>query len=260
MKNRTLVGIIGTGLVGSDLLAKVQRSAYLDCSIFTGIREDSPGIAKAKKMGIKTSTKSIGAIVKNFQSQSFYHHYCQIVFDCTSAKAHIKHAPILKSMGKFVIDLTPSRVGKMCVPSINLEECLKEDNVNMATCGGQAMTPIAKKIMEYYPEIEYMEIVSAIASSSAGIGTRENIDEYTQTTSDVLEELAGVPKAKAIIILNPAVPSIDMRNTLLYKIDGELQSRTRIIKTTDGLPGNLNIINKAALKVAEEYARRKDAI
>ena len=119
MKNRTLVAILGTGLVGFNLLTKVQKSPYLECSIFTGIREDSPGIAKAKKMGVKTSTKSIGAIVKNFQSQSFYHHYCQIVFDCTSAKAHIKHAPILKSMDKFVIDLTPSRVGKICVLSLS---------------------------------------------------------------------------------------------------------------------------------------------
>jgi len=225
---------------------KVHKSPLLECSIFTGIREDSPGIAKAKKMGIKTSTDSIKAIDGN----------CKIVFDCSSAMAHIKHAPILKSMGKFTIDLTPSRVGKMCVPSINLAECLKEPNVNMATCGGQVMTPVAKKIMEAHPEIKYMEIVSAIASESAGIATRENIDEYTQTTSDVLEELAGVPKAKAIIILNPA--DIEMRNTLLYEVDGKLQSTTRIIKDTDGLPGNLNIINRSAMKVAEEYAKNKN--
>lgn len=37
------VGIIGTGNIGSDLLAKVQRSRILECGIFAGHNPDSDG-------------------------------------------------------------------------------------------------------------------------------------------------------------------------------------------------------------------------
>lgn len=253
--NKIKVGILGTGKVGSDLLDKVIKSKLLDCVIFAGKRKDSPGIARAKKLGVKTSVHSIKGIIKNFQ---FQNNDCQIVFDATTAKAHIKHAPVLESMGKFTIDLTPSRVGKMCVPEVNLEECLKLKNVNMVSCGAQAMTFTAKQIMISFPKIKYMELVSTISSQSAGLGTRNNIDEYTQATAQALEELAGVPKAKAIFILNPAVPPIEMRNTLLYEIDGEVQRVTKIVNSKGKLPGNLNIITTAAITVAEAYEKNKN--
>jgi len=278
------IGILGSGNIGTDLLVKIQRSETLKCSIFSGIRDDSPGIAKAKKMGIKTSTKSIGAIEN-----------CDIVFDATSAKAHLTHAPILKKLGMFAIDMTPSRYGKMCIPILNLEECLKETNVNMVTCGGQATTPIVKAIMTVHPETKYIEVVASIASKSAGIGTSNNIDEYTQTTGDVLEELGTAPKAKAIIILNPAEPPITMHNTIYAKIEkpnitqlikevkqtvkeiqkyvpgyklvipptyekqeGRVTTMIQVTGLGDYLPkyaGNLDVINCAAVAVAEEYAR-----
>lgn len=250
------VAILGTGLVGSDLLNKVTKSPHLECVMFSGIRENSPGIKRAKKLEIKTSTDSVKAVLET---------NAKIVFDVTTAKSHINHAPLLKD--RFVIDLTPSKVGKMCVPSINLDEImiesinpttfekemvLKENNVNLVTCGIQAMGLIAKQAMEKHPEIKYMELVSTIASKSAGMGTRNNIDEFTQTTAEALVELCGVPKAKAIIIINPA--DIHMRNTLIYEVNGKRKSTTRIVKDKGRLAGNLDIINKAAIETAEAYA------
>lgn len=282
------VGIIGTGNIGSDLLVKILRSPVLECGIFTGHNPDSEGIKRAKKLGVKTSFESIKAIEKNPDC-------CDIVFDATSAEAHLFHAPILKKLKKFVIDMTPSRIGKMCVPIINLEKSLKEDNINMVSCGGQATTPIAKVIMKINPDTEYIEIVSSISSKSAGIGTRNNIDEYTQTTSEALMHFSGVKKAKAIINLNPADPPILMHNTIYAKIKNpkidlltkeikkmvkkiqkyvpgyklilepiyeneRLTTMIEVIGLGDYLPvyaGNLDIINCAAIAVAEEYARRK---
>ena len=237
------VAILGTGLVAGDLLDKIMRSPYLKCVMFAGQREDSPGIARARKLGIPTSTKSVLAIPQE----------AKIVFDCTTAKAHLANGGFFNHMDKFIIDLTPSRVGKMCIPEINLKECLKEPEVNLVTCGAQAMCPVAKKIMDKHPEIEYMELVSTIASSSAGIGTRNNIDEFTQTTAEALEEICGVPKAKAIIIINPA--EIEMRNTLTYMLNGKRESITKMVKTEGGLPGNLELINRAAIRTAEAYVR-----
>ena len=237
------VAILGTGKVGSDLLDKVIKSKTLECVMFAGQRKDSPGIKRANKLGVPTSTKSIQAILKSD---------AEIVFDATTAKAHIQNAPLLKD--RFVIDLTPSRVGKMCVPSINLDECLKENNVNLVTCGAQAMCQIAKDIVEQ-TNTNYIEMVSTISSDSAGLGTRNNIDEFTQTTAEALEELSGVAKAKAIIILNPT--DIEMRNTLTWQENGERKSLTRTIETEGNLPGNLEIINRSAITVAEAYENNR---
>lgn len=282
------VGIVGTGNIGTDLLLKIQRSKYLECAMFAGIRADSLGILRAQQLGIPTSTDSIRVFEKN-------RGVVDIVFDATSAAAHRKHAPILKKLGIFAIDLTPSRIGKMCVPLINADECLTVGNVNMITCGGQATIPIISEILKIHPECEYVEIVSSISSKSAGIGTRENIDEYTQTTAESIRSFSGMPEAKAIIILNPAEPPILMNNTIYALVKqpnlklikerlnrmvkkikkfvpgyelvlGPVYEHGRVIVMMrvegqgDFLPkyaGNLDIINAAAIEIAEQYARKK---
>ncbi len=288
MMKKVKTAIIGTGNIGTDLLIKLQRSKILECCMFAGISSKSDGINRAEIMGVPTSHNSIKAIEDNPGC-------CDIVFDATSATAHVFHAPILKKLGKYTIDLTPSQVGKMCVPVLNLNECLNESNVNLITCGGQAMSPIARVIMKVHPETEYIEVISSISSKSAGAGTRANIDEYTQATKDAIILFSGVPKAKAIIILNPANPPVIMHNTLYaiikkpkieelkseimamakkiqeyvpnYKIslesvfeNGRVTTMVEVLGSGDFLPkfaGNLDIITCAAINVAEEYAKNK---
>ncbi|OGS45215.1 MAG: acetaldehyde dehydrogenase (acetylating) [Elusimicrobia bacterium RIFOXYD2_FULL_34_15] len=282
------VGIIGTGNIGTDLLVKIQRSEILECGIFAGRSKDSNGIRKAEQMGVKTSSESIKYIQDNPDC-------CEIVFDATSAKIHLYNAPILKSLKKYAIDLTPSQVGKMCVPAINMAECLNSDNINLITCGGQATIPIAYAIMKVHPEIEYIEIAASISSKSAGPGTRANIDEFTQTTRDAITEFTGVKSAKAIIVLNPAEPPVLMHNTIYAKIENpnieklhieitamakkiqkyvpgfkitlgpvaennRVTTMVEVVGLGDFLPkysGNLDIITCAAVNMAEEYAKKK---
>lgn len=282
------VGIIGTGNIGTDLLMKIQRSEILECGIFIGHNPESEGIKRAKSLGIRTSCDSIKFIQDNPEC-------CDIVFDATSAKVHLQNAPILKKLKKYAIDLTPSQVGKMCIPAINMEECFKCDNVNLITCGGQAAIPIVFAIMKVHPEIEYVEVVASIASKSAGFGTRANIDEFTQTTRDAISLFTGVKKAKAIIVLNPAEPPIIMHNTIYAKIErskldkvsqeiarmvkkiqkyvpgykitlgpvaenGRLTTMVEVVGVGDFLPrysGNLDIITCAAVAIAEEYVKKK---
>lgn len=279
--------ILGTGNVGTDLLMKIQRSPLIECSLFSGVDSKSEGINRAEMMGIPTSCNSIKAIEDNPDC-------CEIVFDATNASCHFTHAPILKKLGKYTVDLTPSRVGIMCVPLLNLDEGINGSNVNLITCGGQAMSPIACEILKIHPNTEYIEVISSISSKSAGAGTRANIDEYTQATKDAILKFSGVPKAKAIIILNPANPPIVMHNTLYaiikkpdietlnrnlrimaekirkyvpnYKItvgpvfeNGRVTTIIEVLGSGDFLPkfaGNLDIITCAAINVAEEKAKR----
>lgn len=285
---RVKVAIIGTGNIGSDLLHKVERSPFLRCGLFTGRNQDSEGIRRAKQMDVTVSYDSIHAIEKNPEC-------CEIVFDTTNAESHMIHAPILKKLKKFTIDLTPSRMGVLCVPSINSAEALMSDNVNLITCGGQSLIPIAKAICDVHPDTTYIEAVGSIASRSAGPGTRANIEEYLQTTARALESFSGVLRAKAILILNPAEPPVLMRNTLYAKIPnpnieeltakinetvsaikayvpgyrlaagpiiekGSVMVMVEVVGQGDYLPtyaGNLDIITCAAVRVAEEYVKNK---
>lgn len=280
------VGIIGTGNIGSDLLMKVMKSDVLECGIFAGRNLESKGMIHARKFGVPLTDESIKYIEDNPDC-------CDIVFDATTADVHKVHAPILKRMGKFTIDMTPAHVGDFCIPAINGEERLHDANVNMITCGGQATVPIAYAIKSVSPKIKYFEIVATIASKSAGIGTRNNIDEFTQTTKEAITEFTGIKNAKAIIVLNPAEPPITMHNTLYTVIDnpdmekicesvrnmekliksyvpgykiltGPIYENGRITTTItvngsgDYLPryaGNLDIINCAAVALAEMHVR-----
>jgi acetaldehyde dehydrogenase len=137
----------------------------------------------------------------------------QVVFDATSAKAHVRNAEALRAHGKKIIDLTPAALGPYIVPGVNLDEHADAPNLNMVSCGGQATIPIVAAVNRI-SKVHYAEIVSSIASKSAGPGTRANIDEFTQTTARAIETVGGATRGKAIIILNPAEPPLIMRNTV----------------------------------------------
>jgi acetaldehyde dehydrogenase len=111
-------------------------------------------------------------------------------------------------------------VGPYLCPPVNLDFNLDAMNVNMITCGGQATTPIVAAGASVV-DVPYAEIVASISSKSAGPGTRANIDEFTETTSEALEVVGGARSGKAIIILNPVEPPLMMRNTVFCAIPQE---------------------------------------
>jgi len=278
------VAVIGPGNIGSDLMYKILRSKYLQMEMMAGIVE-SEGIKRARSLGVRTTTEGIKPVLEDES--------IKIVFDATGAKHHLQHAPLLKEAGKIAIDLTPAAVGPYVVPPVNLKNLYEAPNLNMVTCGGQATVPIVHAINQA-AGARYAEIVAAIASKSAGPGTRQNIDEFTQTTAKALCAIGGAKKGKAIIILNPAEPPIIMTNTIYVEVENpdekaireavakmvkEVQSyvpgyRMRVPPILDGnkvttiievegagdfLPkysGNLDIITAAAVAVAEKLAAR----
>lgn len=204
--SKVKAAILGSGNIGSDLMYKLLRqNGRMELSLLAGIDSRSEGLARARALGIDTSHDGIDAVLEDTE--------CRIVFDATSAKAHMAHAPRLKEAGKIAIDLTPAAVGPYVVPPVNLGQHLGEMNVNLITCGGQATIPLVYAVNRVTP-VEYAEMVSTVSSVSAGPGTRQNIDEFTVTTSRGLEVIGGAKKGKAIIILNPADPPILMRNTI----------------------------------------------
>jgi acetaldehyde dehydrogenase (acetylating) len=289
MMGKMKVGIIGTGNIGSDLMKKLIRSDVLELTTIIGIDPTSKGMQLAREMGLNILEDGAEGLLD-------YPYTIDILFDATSAKAHVHNNAIAKRLGIQMIDLTPAAIGPFIVPTVNLKNHLKSENVNLITCGGQATIPIIHAINKVSP-IEYGEIVATISSKSAGPGTRANIDEFTETTSKGIEQIGGAKKGKAIIILNPAEPPIMMRDTIYavveegtideiaitdsiiemvmkvqeyvpgYKLRSEPifeGNRITVFIEVEGagdyLPkyaGNLDIMTSAAIKVAEEFARNR---
>jgi acetaldehyde dehydrogenase len=206
--------VIGSGNIGTDLLIKaIRTSEIIEMVAMIGIDPSSDGLARAKRLGLDTTADGIDGFV---ELGSFSE--VDLVFDATSAGAHHRHNEVLQAAGKRVLDLTPAAIGPYVVPAVNLHEHLEAPNINMVTCGGQATVPIVAAINRVAPVV-YGEIVSSIASKSAGPGTRANIDEFTETTSRAIEEVGGAQLGKAIIVLNPAEPPLIMRNTVFALVE-----------------------------------------
>ncbi len=202
--------LIGSGNIGTDLMVKALRSAWLNPVWMIGIDQASDGLAKARAAGLKTTHEGLDAALPHFKSD-----HIQIAFDATSAYVHAENSRKVLAQSVFMIDLTPAAIGPFCVPPVNLEAHMQQQtaNVNMVSCGGQATIPIVHAISRVQP-VSYAEIIATVASKSAGPGTRKNIDEFTRTTALGIERVGGAQKGKAIIILNPAEPPLLMRDTV----------------------------------------------
>jgi len=281
--------MIGSGNIGTDLMAKLQRSENLNPVWMVGIDENSDGLLKAKEAGLKVTHEGVDGLISHLEEDNI-----QIAFDATSAYVHGENNRKLQEKGVLVIDLTPAAIGPFCVPPVNLKEHVGEQemNVNMVTCGGQATIPMVAAVSQVQT-VEYGEIVATVASKSAGPGTRKNIDEFTRTTASAIEQIGGAKKGKAIIILNPAEPPLIMRDTIhclteatpdqeaitasVHSMIKEVQkyvpgyklkngpifdgNRVSIFLEVEGLgdylpkyAGNLDIMTAAATRTAEMFA------
>ncbi len=219
MTQKIKCALIGPGNIGTDLLAKLQRSPVLEPVWMVGIDPDSDGLKRAREMGIKTTAEGVDGLLPHVLADGV-----QIAFDATSAYVHAENSRKLNELGVLMIDLTPAAIGPFCVPPVNLKHHVgqREMNVNMVTCGGQATIPMVAAISRVQP-VAYGEIVATVSSKSAGPGTRKNIDEFTRTTAGAVEKVGGAKKGKAIIIINPAEPPLMMRDTVHCLTEGEPQ-------------------------------------
>jgi len=210
MTKKLRAAIIGPGNIGTDLLAKLMRSRWIEPVWMVGIDPQSDGLKRARDLGLKTSDQGVDGLLPHVLEDGI-----RFAFDATSAYVHKANSDKLTALGVRMIDLTPAAIGPYCVPPVNLAELVGQDqqNVNMVTCGGQATIPMVYAISRVQP-VEYGEIVATVSSRSAGPGTRKNIDEFTRTTAGAVERVGGAKQGKAIIILNPAEPPMIMRDTV----------------------------------------------
>jgi acetaldehyde/propanal dehydrogenase len=294
MTTKMKAAIIGPGNIGTDLLMKAMRSDWIEPVWMVGVEPDSPGLARAKELGLKTTAEGVAGLVPFIKADGI-----DICFDATSAYVHAENSQQVTEQGAMMIDLTPAAIGPYCIPPVNLDAALSAggNNVNMVTCGGQATIPMVAAVSQVQA-VEYGEIVATVSSKSIGPGTRKNIDEFTRTTARAIESVGGAEKGKAIILINPAEPPLLMRDTIhcltvdepdQQKITASVQAmlaavqsyvpgyrlkngpvfdgrRVSIFMEVEGLgdflptyAGNLDIMTAAALKTAELWAEKQHA-
>ena len=206
------VAILGSGFIGCDLLVKCQQLQGIELVGFAGRDPSSKGLAFAKDRGVSTSARGIEGIVDSKLKPD-------ILIDCTSAACHPHHDEVCQSNGIRIVDMTPAKLGVACCPAINLEQCLNASNINMISCGGQAALPLCFAIKQSNPAVNYMEVVSTVASLSVGPGTRKNLSEYIVSTQKAIEVMLGIDKAKVIVNISPASPPLMMRTTVIVGSD-----------------------------------------
>jgi acetaldehyde/propanal dehydrogenase len=289
MSKKVKAAIIGPGNIGTDLLMKAMRSKYIEPVWMVGVEAESPGLKRAKEMGLKTTSDGVDGMLPSMKADGV-----KICFDATSAYVHAENSRKVNEQGAVMIDLTPAAIGPFCVPTVNLAEAVaaRAMNVNMVTCGGQATIPMVAAVSRVQP-VSYGEIVATVSSKSAGPGTRKNIDEFTRTTASGIEQVGGAASGKAIIVINPAEPPLIMRDTVhcltvddpdeeaitqsVLQMIEEVQKyvpgyslkngpvfdgkRVSIYLEVEGLgdflpkyAGNLDIMTAAGLRTAEMYA------
>jgi acetaldehyde dehydrogenase len=279
------VAVIGTGAIGQDLVSKIHRSPLLRCALVAGRNPHSAGLAHAARLGHPTTAGGIDVLLAAPAPFA-------VVFDATNAMDHAEHWRRIEPLDTLLIDLTPSRVGQMVVPTVTGTHAPAVRNASMISCGGQASSPIAHALAGAF-DVEYIEVVSTVASTIAGRATRLNLDEYVATTQHALRTFSGVADTKAILNISPAVPPATFRTAVHAVIPGaradevravvaEAADRVRdfapgyevvavsvagdrvvvsleVTADSDVLPryaGNLDLINAAAIMVAEQHAVR----
>lgn len=217
MSKKIKAAIIGPGNIGTDLLMKALRSDIIEPVWMVGVVPDSPGLARARELGLKTTADGVDGMLPHVEEDGV-----QIAFDATSAYVHAENARKLNAKGVLMVDLTPAAIGPFCIPPVNLKALTGKQimNVNMVTCGGQATIPMVAAVSRVQ-KVSYAEIVATVSSKSAGPGTRKNIDEFTRTTSEAIAQIGGADQGKAIIIINPAEPPLIMRDTIHCLTEGE---------------------------------------
>ena len=204
--------IVGSGNIGTDLLAKLLRSTVIEPRWMVGIDPDSEGSAagrgtRARDVGRR---RRLAARAGRARRRSCSRRRRRT---CTPRNAaQYAHA------GMRAVDLTPAAVGPYVVPvgePLGAPRRAERQHDHLRRSGDD---PDRARGVPGARRSSTARSSRPSRRVSAGPGTRANIDEFTQTTGLGVERLGGARRGKAIIVLNPAEPPIIMRDTIFCAV------------------------------------------
>ncbi|WP_258876675.1 acetaldehyde dehydrogenase [Streptomyces sp. 2221.1] len=280
---RLKAAVIGTGILGLDLAERLNASPLLSCALVAGRSCSAGALRRAAQLGCEISSEGIAAVVRAD---------VDVVFDASSAEAHAAHWAALASADVLLVDLTPSSGGSMVTPTVNGVRAESDRHLSLVSCGGQAVLPVLNAIASNSERVEDVEVVTSVASACVGPATRDNLDEYLAITGYAVKRLTGSPGVKVLATISPALPAPAFRAQITacaygvrsaalsgaveaaadavrqyspgYEVsalsvaDDLVRATVTVTARTGRLPayaGNVEIINAAAVTLAERYAR-----
>lgn len=203
--------IIGSGKIGIDLYIKLKKLNLPGKIFIINRNRNSIGAKYCRKKNFNYSDGGIKYLLTHLNNND------NIIFDCTSAEASKKiYSRIKNKLNKnFYVNLTPAPIGRYFIPYFSNVKI--PHSINMITCGGQSSVPVIIEMKKVIKDIKYVEVISSIASQSAGTATRQNINEYITNTQRAIGQLSGLNKNKVIINLNPSNPPVNMMNSIFFE-------------------------------------------
>ncbi|MFF2374916.1 acetaldehyde dehydrogenase [Streptomyces xiamenensis] len=278
--------MIGAGMLGLDLAERLNASPVLSCALVASRQSSASALRRAAQLGCGVSTEGITAVVRAG---------VDVVFDASSAEAHAAHRAALASADVLLVDLTPSSGGSFLTPTVNPARAETDRHLSMVSCGGQTVLPVLDAIARNSERVGDVEVTTTVASASVGPATRDNLDEYLAITGYAVERLTGATRAKVLATISPALPAPPFRARITacaygirpptlanavkaaadavrqytpgYKVsafsvaDDLVQATITVTALGGRLPsyaGNVEIINAAAVTLAERYARSRE--
>lgn len=285
------VGILGTGKIGTDLLIKVLRSEFLDCRIFAGRNLNSPGMQKAAMLKVPISDRGIDAfrsgdyecdIVFDATSAAYHIEHAQIfdqlgifAIDMTPSQIGECIVPAIEIDGvaahKNVSMISCG--GQSSIPiaymlSVAMPE-IKQLKVSSVVAGESIGPATIANIDEYYRNTKFgLSKYTGVADSDIDVELIvDDINPPSDMRTTIYAECDTAIEAESLVrpledILRRVqryVPGYRLERKPIAE-DGSVRVDISVRGLGDYLPeyaGNLDIINCAAIAVAEEYARTK---
>jgi acetaldehyde dehydrogenase (acetylating) len=213
IQEKVKVGIFGTGNIGTDLLVKLCKQPAIEVSFVIGRRIDSPGIKMAKELGISFNIEGLSGL-----EAALLENQVEWLADTSSAMLHTRVRKIVEDCSNArILDFTPSDLSTPFVPMVDTDVSTVRD-LGLISCGAQSSIPLVSLIAEKF-KLTRVELVSSLASLSVGPATRLNLDEYIEKTERALSSYSRCLNVKAILIVNPATPPINMSVALYLRSD-----------------------------------------
>ena len=238
--------IIGAGKIGIDLYIKCKKMHFFDNIFIFNRNKNSIGAKFCIKNFFNYSASGIEGVINKLKLKKI-----NIIFDASSADSSMKNYKVLNKYLKnnFYVNLTPSKIGDFIVPYYDSLKKIPK-SINLITCGGQSSIPLIIELKKALKNIIYVELVSSIASLSAGEATRKNVENYLINTKSAISHLSGIINNKVIINFNPSNPPVNMMNSLFFETKNKLTDRCIL---------NINQIIKKINKKIKIYIPRYNA-
>lgn len=209
--NSARIGVFGTGNIGSDLLIKLSKSSKVSVEFVVGRSETSRGIKLARELGYRVFVGGLESL-----AVALANHPVDWLADASNASTHLElRHQVEGKFGTRVLDFTPSMASEFYSPGTGQPLPTGWD-ISLISCGGQSSLPVLA-VLKNLGAIDRVELVSSLASRSVGLGTRENLDEYIETTERAISYFSQCAESKVVLIINPAEPPINMRVTLFVR-------------------------------------------